>query len=90
VTAEVALSWLRALSERWTEADVPEAKAEMLHAIYERITVTGRTRPRGGATPTIRVQSVSAHARHGRRSGALILVLAGSSAERKKGPGRRR
>lgn len=27
----------------WSEADVPEAKAEVLHAIYERIVVTGRT-----------------------------------------------
>lgn len=27
----------------WNEADVPEAKAEVLHAIYERIVVTGRT-----------------------------------------------
>jgi DNA invertase Pin-like site-specific DNA recombinase len=43
VTADVALAWLRALSETWTDADVPEAKAEVLHAIYERITVTGRT-----------------------------------------------
>ena len=25
------------------EVDVPEAKAELLHAIYERIVVTGRT-----------------------------------------------
>ena len=43
VSAEVALAWLRALSSTWTEADVPEAKAEVLHAIYERIVVTGRT-----------------------------------------------
>jgi hypothetical protein len=26
-----------------TAADVPEAKADVLHAIYERIVVTGRT-----------------------------------------------
>ncbi len=35
--------WLRTLSATWMEADVPEAKAELLHAIYERIVVTGRT-----------------------------------------------
>ncbi len=34
--------WLRTLSATWMEADVPEAKAELLHAIYERIVVTGR------------------------------------------------
>ena len=27
----------------WSDADVPEAKADALHAIYERIVVTGRT-----------------------------------------------
>ena len=40
---DVALAWLRALTSTWSEADVPEAKAEVLHAIYERIVVTGRT-----------------------------------------------
>jgi hypothetical protein len=43
MSAEVALAWLRALSSTWSEADVPETKAEVLHAIYERIVVTGRT-----------------------------------------------
>jgi hypothetical protein len=43
MSAEVALAWLRALTSTWSEADVPEAKAEVLHAIYERIVVTGRT-----------------------------------------------
>ena len=27
----------------WTEAEVPEAKADVLHAIYGRIVVTGRS-----------------------------------------------
>ena len=36
-------AWLRTLSATWMEVDVPEAKAELLHAIYERIVVTGRT-----------------------------------------------
>jgi DNA invertase Pin-like site-specific DNA recombinase len=43
MSTEVALAWLRALSSTWSEAEVPEAKAEVLHAIYERIVVTGRT-----------------------------------------------
>jgi hypothetical protein len=41
-SAEVALAWLEALSSTWSDADVPEAKAEVLH-IYERIVVTVRT-----------------------------------------------
>jgi hypothetical protein len=36
------VEWLRALSETWQGADVPEAKAELVHAISERITVAGR------------------------------------------------
>ncbi len=43
VTAAVALAWLRELASTWSYADVPEAKADVLHAIYERIVVTGRT-----------------------------------------------
>ena len=43
MSADVALAWLRALSSTWSHADVPEAKAEVLHAIYEQIVVTGRT-----------------------------------------------
>ncbi len=42
VPPEKALAWLRALSETWSDADVPRANAEVLHAIYERIVVTGR------------------------------------------------
>ncbi len=33
---------MRALAETWHQADVPEAKSELLHAIYERIVVAGR------------------------------------------------
>jgi len=36
-----AVEWLRVLGTTWRDADVPEAKAELLHAIYERITVAG-------------------------------------------------
>ncbi len=41
-SAERALQWLEALAETWHQADLPEAKAELLHAIYERIIVAGR------------------------------------------------
>ena len=43
VSAEVALAWLRTISSTWSDADVPDAKAKVLHAIYEQIVVTGRT-----------------------------------------------
>jgi hypothetical protein len=42
VRASRAVEWLRVLAETWTDADVPEAKADLLHAIYERIVVAGR------------------------------------------------
>ena len=42
VPADRAVEWLRALAETWEQADVPEAKADLLHAIYERIVVAGR------------------------------------------------
>jgi hypothetical protein len=43
ISADRAVAWLQTLSATWKEADVPEAKAELLHAVYERIVVTGRT-----------------------------------------------
>jgi len=36
-----AVEWLRALSESVQTADVPKEKADLMHAIYERITVAG-------------------------------------------------
>ena len=36
-----AVEWLRALSESIQVADVPQEKADLMHAIYERITVAG-------------------------------------------------
>jgi DNA invertase Pin-like site-specific DNA recombinase len=42
VPADRAVAWLRALADTWSSADVPGAKAELLHAIYERIVVAGR------------------------------------------------
>jgi hypothetical protein len=43
VPADRAVAWLRALGETWQHADVPQAKADLLHAIYERIVVAGPT-----------------------------------------------
>ena len=42
VPADRAVEWLRALAETWQTADVPEARSDLLHAIYERIVVAGR------------------------------------------------
>ncbi len=39
--AERAVEWLRALGESSKPADVPKEKADLMHAIYERITVAG-------------------------------------------------
>ncbi len=36
-----AVEWLRALGESFQTADVPKEKADLMHAIYERITVAG-------------------------------------------------
>jgi len=40
--ARRAVEWLRVLADTWVNADVPEARADLLHAIYERIVVVGR------------------------------------------------
>ena len=42
VPADRAVEWLRALAETWQQAEVPEARSELLHAMYERIVVAGR------------------------------------------------
>ena len=42
VAADRAVEWLRALAETWQTADVPEARSDLLHAIYERIVIAGR------------------------------------------------
>ena len=52
VSAERAVEWLQALAETWQQADVPEAKAELLHAIYERIVVAGRQIVSARLTPS--------------------------------------
>jgi hypothetical protein len=42
VPADRAVEWLRALAATWQQADVPEARSELLHAIYERIVIAER------------------------------------------------
>ena len=42
LSAARAVEWLRAFGDAWTQADAPEARKELLHAIYERIVVAGR------------------------------------------------
>ena len=43
--------WLRVLADTWLNADVPEAKADLLHAIYDRIIVVGRSIVAARLTP---------------------------------------
>ena len=42
LVASRAVEWLRAFADAWRDADVAEAKAELIHAIYERVIVAGR------------------------------------------------
>ena len=49
--AERAVAWLRALGETWDRPDVPQEKADLLHAIYERIVVAGPTLVSARLTP---------------------------------------
>ena len=42
VSADRAVEWLRAFGETWQGAEVPQARSELLHAIYERIVIAGR------------------------------------------------
>jgi hypothetical protein len=37
-----AVEWLRALGQSLTHADVPEEKADLVHAIHDRVVVAGR------------------------------------------------
>ncbi len=42
ISPERAVAWLRELSATWRAAEVAAEKADLLHAIYDRITVAGR------------------------------------------------
>ena len=49
--AKRAVHWLRVLSDSWVNADVREAKADLLHAIYDRIVIKGRSIVAARLTP---------------------------------------
>jgi len=51
LSAKRAVEWLRVLAETWVNADMPEAKDDLLHAIYERIVVVGRSIVAARLTP---------------------------------------
>ncbi len=51
VPAERAVAWLRALGETCQRADVPQEKADLLHAIYERIVIAGASFVSARLTP---------------------------------------
>ena len=42
ISPERAVAWLQALSATWRAAEVPAERADLLHAIYDRITIAGR------------------------------------------------
>ena len=42
ISGDRAVAWLRALGETVTTADAPREKADLVHAIYERVVVVGR------------------------------------------------
>jgi hypothetical protein len=45
------VEWLRVLADTWVKADIPEARADLLHAIYDRIVVVGRSIVSARLTP---------------------------------------
>jgi DNA invertase Pin-like site-specific DNA recombinase len=49
--AKRAVEWLRVLADTWVKADVPEARADLLHAIYDRIVVVGSSIVSARLTP---------------------------------------
>ena len=51
VPGDRSVEWLRAIAETWHQADVPEANADLLHAICERIVVAGRRYVSARLTP---------------------------------------
>jgi hypothetical protein len=51
LSAKRAVEWLRVLADTWVNADVPEARADLLHAIYDRIVVVGRSIVAARLTP---------------------------------------
>ena len=51
VPPDRAVAWLRALGETVQHADAPQEKADLLHAIYERIVVAGASFASARLTP---------------------------------------
>ena len=41
ISAGQTVEWLRAFAESWRNADVPEAKVDLVHAVYEKVVVAG-------------------------------------------------
>jgi hypothetical protein len=60
VPAKRAAAWLGALGETLESADVPEAKADLVHAIYERIVVAGPDFVRAHLTPAAYAHGLAA------------------------------
>jgi hypothetical protein len=42
IAPERAVAWLRESSATWRAAEAPAERGDLLHAIYDRITVAGR------------------------------------------------
>jgi len=60
VPAKRAAAWLQALGETLRSADVPEAKVDLIHAIYERIVVAGPEFIRAYLTPAAYAHGLAA------------------------------
>jgi hypothetical protein len=61
IPAARAVEWLRVLSETWHAADVQAEKAELLHAIYDRIVVAGKRSSPPGSHPRPRPTEWRSH-----------------------------
>jgi hypothetical protein len=60
VPAKRATAWLRAFGETLQSADAPEAKADLIHAIYERIVAAGPEFIKAYLTPAAYVHGLAA------------------------------
>jgi hypothetical protein len=59
VPADRAIAWLRAIGETWAQGDLLEEKADLVHAIYERITVAGERFESARLTPAAYAHGLS-------------------------------
>ena len=60
VLAKRAAAWLQDLGETLQTADVPEAKADLIHAIYERIVAAGPEFIKAYLTPAAHAHGLAA------------------------------